>query len=273
MSEVVREIMRKRFPFPEYAVLEEVRDAAGFQACRSADAIVIPLWPSRGLAVHGFEIKVDRRDWLREKKDPAKAEVIASKCTSWSLVSTEDVAKEDEIPDTWGWYEAIGGKLIARKGAAPRPIDGVSLHFLVALMKRAMEPLEELRKRVRPEAEVQEEIQTKAARIVEASKDVWAAQAVPELATARTQIVLFQQEAEKVRPLVQALKASGLPWFTRPQAVIDAIRRVGEERKNERLATELRYALERLEAVSKEIAEVAASRVAQTQAVPEAPVP
>ena len=33
---------------------------------RYADAIAMNLWPSRGLAVHGFEIKISRGDWQRE---------------------------------------------------------------------------------------------------------------------------------------------------------------------------------------------------------------
>ena len=46
------------------------------------------VWPSRGLYLHGFEIKVHRNDWLRELKNPAKAEEIAGYCHFWWVVAT-----------------------------------------------------------------------------------------------------------------------------------------------------------------------------------------
>lgn len=45
-----------------YLVLGEVRWATGYgkQSERRADAIVMSLWPSRGLTVTGFEFKASR---------------------------------------------------------------------------------------------------------------------------------------------------------------------------------------------------------------------
>lgn len=53
----------------EWVVATEVRNAASFDANRSADALAFNFWTSRGLAVHGYEVKVSRSDWLRELKD------------------------------------------------------------------------------------------------------------------------------------------------------------------------------------------------------------
>src|SRR4051812_18306594 len=68
--------LERRVPRPEYVLLEQVRGATGITegADRSADAIAMSVWPSRGLELHGFEVKVSRGDWLRELREPAKAE-------------------------------------------------------------------------------------------------------------------------------------------------------------------------------------------------------
>lgn len=96
-------LIRRRYPSNEYAVFFEVRDATGFAARRSADAVVFSLWPSRGLEVSGFEIKVSRADWIKEMRDPAKAESIARYCDRWWLVvSDEKIVAAGELPPTWG---------------------------------------------------------------------------------------------------------------------------------------------------------------------------
>ena len=50
----------------EYAFLRQVRNAAGFDAKRTFDAVVVGLWPSRGHDIHVIEVKVSRSDWQRE---------------------------------------------------------------------------------------------------------------------------------------------------------------------------------------------------------------
>lgn len=58
----------------EHAFLAHVRNAAGFDANRTFDAVAVNLWPSRGLSIHVYEVKVSRSDWKRELAKPAKAE-------------------------------------------------------------------------------------------------------------------------------------------------------------------------------------------------------
>ena len=53
------ELIQRRFPKEEYALLREVRNAAGYNATRSADAIAFNLWPSRGLEINGEEFDYD----------------------------------------------------------------------------------------------------------------------------------------------------------------------------------------------------------------------
>ena len=68
------------FAGPAWAVLHEVPNATGAGKVRTADAIAISLWPSRGLEIHGLEIKVSRSDWRRELKQPEKSVPIQRYC-------------------------------------------------------------------------------------------------------------------------------------------------------------------------------------------------
>jgi hypothetical protein len=103
----VEALIAQAYPSPEWAVFFEVSNATGFHAKRRADAVALGIWPSRGNALIGFEVKTDRRDWLREKKNPEKADAIASHCDAWYMVTTDlKIAPPDELPDPWGLYVA-----------------------------------------------------------------------------------------------------------------------------------------------------------------------
>lgn len=102
----IRLLLKDRYCAPEWVLAEEVRNAAGFEASRSADAIAMSLWPSRGCVVHGFEIKVDRGDWKRELADPAKADALARFCDHWWVAAARGVVPIDELPENWGLMEA-----------------------------------------------------------------------------------------------------------------------------------------------------------------------
>src|SRR4051812_48555098 len=96
-------LVAQAYPSPEWAVFYEVSNGTGFNSRRRADAVALGVWPSRGHALIGFEFKEDRRDWLREKDNPAKADLIAANCDAWVLViGNEKVAKIEEIPEPWG---------------------------------------------------------------------------------------------------------------------------------------------------------------------------
>ena len=133
------DLLRKRYPESEYALMSEVRDAAGFSASRSADYIVMNLWPSRGLSLSGIEQKSFRSDWTKELKSPEKADAIFKFCDYWWLLTTaEGVAHLHEIPEQWGWMHIDPkGKIKIMKEApklTPGPIDR---NFLACLLKRS----------------------------------------------------------------------------------------------------------------------------------------
>jgi hypothetical protein len=134
------ERLRHKFPEREFALMEEVRDAAGFNASRSADYIAVGLWPSRGLAVHGIELKKHRGDWLGELKNPRKAENIYQYCDHfWLLTGGDSVAKIEEIPISWGWM-CIRGSIIKIMKPAPslNPVP-LSKNIIATMLKRAQD--------------------------------------------------------------------------------------------------------------------------------------
>ena len=83
------ERLRRRHEGDEWAFFAELRGGTGFIRDSRLDGLAMNLWPSRGLEVHGFEVKVSRGDWLRELKNPAKAEVLLRFCDRfWTFPRT-----------------------------------------------------------------------------------------------------------------------------------------------------------------------------------------
>jgi hypothetical protein len=98
------------------------------------------LFPSRGLDIHGLEIKTRRGDWLKELKTPEKAETIAAYCDYWWIVAgDESVAQKAEMPTNWGLLVSKDGALRQVKRAErldPRALDR---KFVAAILRRAEE--------------------------------------------------------------------------------------------------------------------------------------
>jgi hypothetical protein len=134
---MVKAALRKRFCAPEWAIMFEVGDATGARHTRFADAVAMSLWPSRGLELHGIEIKVARSDWLNERKQPEKAETIARFCECWQLVTGPHVVHDvAEIPPAWGWIEFDGAKFHERKKPRRTTAEPITRAFLAALLRR-----------------------------------------------------------------------------------------------------------------------------------------
>ncbi|WP_155122368.1 hypothetical protein [Burkholderia ubonensis] len=134
----VKAALRSRFCAPEWALFFEVADATGARHSRWADAVAMNLWPSRGLAIHGMEVKVTRSDWLRELKDPSKSAPVQRYCDHWWIVAPAGVLKDGELPPTWGHYEVKPEGTLREIVAAPKlESEPVTRQFVAALMRRA----------------------------------------------------------------------------------------------------------------------------------------
>lgn len=137
-SPAVYAALRERYCAPEWALFFEVPNGTGTNIRRYADALAMNLFPSRGLALNGFEVKVSRHDWQRELRNPHKAEEgIFKYCDHWWVVAPAGIVTKDELPATWGLLE-LQEKGLRQVVAAPRlsPSE-MSRHFIAALLRRA----------------------------------------------------------------------------------------------------------------------------------------
>lgn len=127
------------YPSNEWAVMPEVADGTGAAHKRWADAVAMNLWPSRGLELHGFEFKVSRSDWVRERQRPEKAEQVARFCDRWWLVlSRSEILAPGELPATWGLMVLNGdGKLKTVTPAAKREPEPMTQPFMASLLRAA----------------------------------------------------------------------------------------------------------------------------------------
>lgn len=141
-NELLKKLASK-FPAPAYAFLTQVRNGTGYlNITRTADAMVMSLWPSRGLELIGFELKASRSDWLREWKNPDKAEDLVSFCDRWYVVAAGDgIVNMEELPANWGLMTATGrGGAIKTIKEAPKlePIT-IDRLFLASIFRNITE--------------------------------------------------------------------------------------------------------------------------------------
>ena len=189
-SSDIRAAMAKRWAAPEWAIMWEVGQGTGGNSGRYADAVMMSLWPSRGLELHGVEIKVSRSDWKREAADPSKAEAVARYCDRWWVHTTPGVVDDiSDVPPAWGLREWTGKRWDTLREAEKTTADPVTRPFLAALLRRADgamkslmdEAMREARAAHYDEAEkqrqrfaetVDKEVERRTARLSEAAENV-----------------------------------------------------------------------------------------------------
>jgi hypothetical protein len=125
----------------QWIFLTNVRDTTGRPKDRKrryADAVAMNLWPSKGLTLHGFEIKVSRSDFLSELRDPGKSNEIKRYCDYWWLViPSEDVIELGGVPDDWGVLCADNGSLKVIKRAPRLTPEPLSRGIVASLLRNA----------------------------------------------------------------------------------------------------------------------------------------
>jgi hypothetical protein len=154
-SGAIRVLLRKRYRGDAWAIFDEVPNSTGYGRSRVCDMLVMSLWPSRGLELHGFEIKVTRADWLNEIRDPDKSEEFKKYCDRWWLVAPSRKILKDDLPADWGFMWVRKGKLVVSRGAPqlkPKPMLRPFLASILRCAKRAS-PGEEERKSIKQAAE------------------------------------------------------------------------------------------------------------------------
>jgi len=134
--------LKARFCAPTWALIPHVRNGTGYQrrTTRTADAVAMCLWPSRGLELNGFEVKVSRADWVKELAEPAKAEDICRFCDRWWLaVGDAEIVRPGELPPTWGLLVPKGAGLVVKVEAPKLEAQPVDRLFLAALLRKTVE--------------------------------------------------------------------------------------------------------------------------------------
>lgn len=202
---VIVEALRKLHPAPEWAFLPGCGNGTGARRDRAADALAMSLWPSRGLELHGFEVKSYRSDWLRERKDPEKAEEIAQRCHRWSLVvADETVAPLAEVPPAWGLLVMDGRKLRVVRPATLREPKALTWSFLAALLRTSAKGTEALLAASVPQNKIDEIVKQRVT------------------AEAEHEVKLLRSEVQRMKDSIAAFEqASGVtivdwrhPWDT-----------------------------------------------------------
>lgn len=145
-------VLRRRYAKPgnggsgEYAFLTHVRNGAGFDAARTFDAVVVDLYPSRGLSIDVIEVKVSRSDWLRELRQPKKTAAALTVADRFWIAAPTGIVKPEELGVGWGLIEVSGRSARTKVGAqriehrAPVDRDGrglINRGFLVGLLRSA----------------------------------------------------------------------------------------------------------------------------------------
>lgn len=95
---------------PRYVMAEHVRYDPAY-GLRIADAISLDTWGSGHWQIEGYEVKATRGDWLRELRDPGKAECWQRHCSRWFVLAPTGVVRPDELPTGWGLITTTGGRL------------------------------------------------------------------------------------------------------------------------------------------------------------------
>ena len=174
-----------RYKGPEWVRFSEVANGTGANIQRRADAICMNIWPSGGYAVHGFEVKVSRADFLSEMKHISKAEEIKKYCDFWWLVCPKNLVSADEVPHDWGLMEVQRNGLRIRKQA--QKLDSVSLDkgFVASVLRSAQKRdesyiLQEIEKQVKSieadinrRMEVRLELKTKQHKLTSETNKKW----------------------------------------------------------------------------------------------------
>lgn len=136
-EDVVQQLRKSFYSEREWAFLPQVADSTGSGYGRTADAIALNCWPSRGMELHGFEIKTYRGDFKREMEKPEKAEAVAQYCDRWFLVVPESLKiTPDDLPPTWGLF-VMGEKPALAKPAAKLDAKPLTRAFIASVLRAA----------------------------------------------------------------------------------------------------------------------------------------
>lgn len=190
-------MIRKRYePTAGWTVFEEARNGTGgSHVARYCDALALQTWPSRGLTAHGFEIKVDRRDVLRELRQPRKADAFQRWCDRWWLIVPGlEVIADLPLPETWGVMIAKKGRLAVHREAPELAPEPWGKPFVAALARSLTDGLVPKRELDQARHQNQVELEAKIAQALERDR-LHRGGAAAELERLRQRVAEFEERA------------------------------------------------------------------------------
>ena len=121
-----------------HCVLTHVHsDTGGGAGIRTADAISMGLWKSRGRHLTGYEVKVSRNDWMKELDNPAKADEIGARCDYWYIIAPPGLVSVEELPEGWGLLEPARTRLkIIKKAVKNDNPDPLTRGFVASILRQ-----------------------------------------------------------------------------------------------------------------------------------------
>ena len=133
------ELLGRKVADEGFLTVPQVANGTGAIARRTADAILVQTWPSRGLSLTGVEYKRTLADWRRELRQGEKAEPVAAYCHFWLVLAPKGVVPVDEIPTGWGLWEFDERDRLLRTKAPPiqNSVKDLDLGFLSAILRSA----------------------------------------------------------------------------------------------------------------------------------------
>ncbi len=130
-----------------HTLLRQVRNGTGYvDTVRTADALALSYWPTRGLYMNGIEIKITRADWLRELEHPEKSDEIGQYCRYWYIAAPAGIVPVGELPEGWGLIEMSPKAKIVHE-ATQRDAVPPTMAFVCAIARKLADgtvPLEEV---------------------------------------------------------------------------------------------------------------------------------
>ena len=127
--------LREIYGPPRFAFFSEV--CLSFASQQRADALAINLSRSRQFEIHGFEIKVERGDWISELRNPEKADHAFRYCDFWWLVISDmKIIKAEELPRGWGLLVPKNEFLFPEVKPERLSPDPINRDFMATLLRR-----------------------------------------------------------------------------------------------------------------------------------------
>ena len=174
--EIVKLLAEKYNDPGHYVCATEVSNGTGSYACRRVDFVAVDCWPSSGLNIMAFEIKISKSDFRRELFDPSKHNIFFDEIDNYSIVAPDYVLDDQRIiPPKWGIVHVVrndGGGLELKTVRKPLALHdekdrrvgrGFMASLVRAIDKQSATKIRLVEERDKLEAKIRSEVEEKMA--------------------------------------------------------------------------------------------------------------